>query len=231
MKNKRFRDIRFYEKNNKSVSMLEQIFSDDREFAFLSQRIAQKLYEEEFSLGEADLLYICLNDDFPENQLEIIPDKYINWKIDVNFGVKATKFNALPKEAQIQEIKRIIFKTLNYLKPESNQLFRKIEEEINQFGKFLKFKHISKETTSYKVNVEFQIAINDTQSKAFITYHDKKNNQTQEFEYLLEFFEDIYPLMKDISVKNQQLIINPKKSVRAEIYNQHYQTPIVFKLK
>lgn len=95
----------------------------------------------------------------------------------------------------------------------------------------MKFKHISKETTSYKVNVEFQIAINDTQSKAFITYHDKKNNQTQEFEYLLEFFEDIYPLMKDISVKNQQLIINPKKSVRAEIYNQRYQTPIVFKLK
>ncbi len=47
----------------------------------------------------------------------------------------------------------------------------------------------------------------------------------------LKFFHDIYPLIDKIIFKENQIILIPKKSFGAELYNERYKTPIVMDLK
>lgn len=61
-----------------------------------------------------------------------------------------------------------------------------------------------------------------------IEYLDKKINFRGQTYFDLHFYEDIYPLIDTIAVKDNAIILNPKKSFRADLYNNKYKTPLQF---
>ena len=85
-------------------------------------------------------------------------------------------------------------------------------------------------TNSFKIDIYYQIEAFNSGTKAIIEYKDKKNNFCHSIAYKLEFYEDIYSLVDTINLTNEAIILKPKETFRADIYNKRYKTPITLKL-
>jgi len=46
----------------------------------------------------------------------------------------------------------------------------------------------------------------------------------------MHYFDDVYPLVDGIAIKSGYIILSPKKSYKAELYNKRYNTPIEIKI-
>ena len=134
-------------------------------------------------------------------------------------------------QKQEEQIVALIFKALSCA-ADKNQ-HSKIEEckaALQKYGKFLSITYKKKETTQYEVTASYQIAPEDLDCKLIINYRNKKTHEIQTFSYAIRFYEDAYSLVDKIAIKNNVLEIQPKKSFKANVYNDYYKTPLQFKL-
>ena len=236
MKDKILKDIRYYESDKPNIEGLSmpgslgRIFTPTKETNYIGQRIARKLNELKYSLGACDHVYINLTTVLNEGQIET-SNRNINKAIKyIDFGVNQSKFNALTDEQKndfLQSSTIDIFRTIsndNNLMP-VNETAR----QLLLFGTEMTIHYKTKETQSYHIDIYYQIAPKNSYTKAIVEYQDKKINARYRATFRLQFYDDIYPLVDTITVKDDTIILNPKKSFRADLYNERYKTPIELK--
>ena len=113
---------------------------------------------------------------------------------------------------------------------ENLELVNKTALQISEFKREIEIHYKTKETKSYRIEIYFQIAPINKVSNLKLKYTDKKNNLRFTKNFELEFYSDIYYLIDTISLRNNRIILKPKKSYRAELHNENYKTPIEFEI-
>jgi hypothetical protein len=227
------KDIRYYESDKPNVegqSMpgnLGRIFQPTQDTNYIAQRIARKLNELQYSYGEYDHIYINLTTVLSENEIKLSSrniDKTIKY---IDFGVSQSKYNALTDQQKNAFLKSSTVGILETISHEFNlTLVNEMARQLSQFDTELSIRYKTKETTSYIIEIYYQIAPKDGFTKAIIEYQDKKNNNCYRTNFKLKAWDDIYSLIDTVSIKDNEVILNPKKSFRADLYNERYKTPI-----
>lgn len=239
MENKILKDIRYYESNWPNISgqsapaNLGKIFKLlDVDSVSIGQRIARKLNELNFISGSFDHIYINFTTLLNENEIEIsnrITEKWIQY---INYGLDPIKFNSISIEDKYNSIFENTIKCLNYLYSNNKinlKLIEFVKNEILKYRSEIQIKYKSKITKSYSIDIFYQIKPNNCNSCFTINYTDKQGSKFIN-KIDLEFFDDIYFLIDTISVKDGMIILNPKKSYKAKLYNKRYKVPICIKI-
>jgi hypothetical protein len=237
MSDRILKDIRYYESNSLNMegqSMpgnLGKIFTPTKDTTYIGQRIARKLNELNYSFGECDHIYINLTPILDENKIKI-SSRNIDKKIKyIDFGVDEIKFNKLDDGQKDDFIK---LSTINILQEISNEfnllLINQMARQLFQFETELLINYKNKEISLYKINISYQIKPKNSFTKAVIDYKDKRTNCCRRASFELQFYDDIYSLVDSVVLKNNTIILNPKKSFRADLYNERYKTPIELNL-
>jgi hypothetical protein len=84
-------------------------------------------------------------------------------------------------------------------------------------------KYITKETSQYRIDLNFQIRPNDAKSKLITEYTDKKENKTKQTITDILDYEDLYSLVDKVVIKDGLIIFQPKKSYHAELVAGKYK--------
>ncbi len=225
------KDIRYYESNNIAEQRMPQelgcIFKPTEDTNYIGQRIARKLNELKFSLGGYDHIYINLTTELRENQIQI-SSRNIDPRIKyIDFGVNQLKFNSLTDEKKDEIIKSSTIEILRNISNSDNLIVvNETARLLSEFDTEIKIHYKTKETNSYKIDIYYQIEPKGSFTKAIIKYKDKKTNSCHNGTFRLQFYDDIYSLIDTITLKGNKIILNPKKSFRADLYNERYKTPI-----
>jgi len=231
------KDIRFYESENQNVegqsmpNQLGRLFIPTKDTNYIGQRIARKLNELKFSYGDPDHIYINLTTFLKEDEI-LVSNRNLDKRIKyLDFGINSKVLNSLSDIEKDNFIKSTTFKALRHISNDSNlELINQTEKQIAKFDTEIKIHFKSKETSSFKVDIYYQIEAVNGGTKAIIEYKDKKNNFCSLTNYKLQFYEDIYALIDTISLTENTIILKPKKSFKADIHNERYITPINLKL-
>ncbi|UJF25115.1 hypothetical protein L0B52_02930 [Suttonella sp. R2A3] len=237
MANRVLKDIRLYESEIENISghslpsYLGIILKPTKNLVHITQRIARKLNELNYSFGEQDHIYINLTSLLKENKLHV-SNRNIDRRIQyVDFGIVPEKFNALQDNQKDAFIETKILEILESISNKNSQkLIEQTKFELAKYGRELKIHFKTKETKTYRIDIYYQVAPVNKLDNAIIEYKDKKNASTTTHNFTLEDYEDIYSLVDTIGVKNNKIILNPKKSFRAELTTKRYKTPITFEL-
>ncbi|MGN7810033.1 hypothetical protein [Flavobacterium johnsoniae] len=232
------KDIRYYESNEENIvgkklpGNLGTLFNTKKEPTYIGQRIARKLNELKLVYGEVDHIYINLTTVLNENQI-VISERKIDERIRYfDYGVNAVKFNSLSDHAKNSFIQQLTFKILKHISGDENlKKVNETEELISKFGTEITIFYKTKETTAYKINLFYQIKPNNNPSRIVVEYINKKDSSTKQGYFDINFYEDIYSLVDTISVVGKEIILKPKKSFRANLYSQRYNTPIKFEIE
>lgn len=237
MKTKIIKDIRLYESNKPNISgnslprELGKLMHASITFTYWAIRIARKLNEMQFSLGEADHLYINFTNYGDINEFQISDRKPTSRIQYVDACIDFENFNQQSVEMQENDLVTYIFKALRLVTPENQHLtLSSCETIIKAQGKNTMIHYKTKEINTYKVDITYQIAPDDKTKLMLVKYTNKITNEQQYFQFPVRFYDDIYALVDTIKANKKQLEIFPKKSFRAELYNGYYKTPIVFNL-
>jgi hypothetical protein len=230
------KDIRYYESSTTDKlypSDLGKLFRPTSDTNYIGQRIARKLNELRFSYGEFDHIYINLTPALNENDF-LISLRNIDKRIKyIDYGLWPETYNTLTDNGKNDLLKVITFKVLKHLSTSENLEQKKVEEVEKIMDKVdteIRINYKTKETPNYKVDINYQINPKVASTRAIVTYTDKKINSKCEGFIPLQFYEDIYSLIDTITVKDNNLIFNPKKSFVADISNNRYSTPIILKI-
>jgi hypothetical protein len=231
------KDIRFYESEKQNIggqslpNELGEIFIPTKDTNYIGQRIARKLNELKFTYGEFDHIYINLTTILKEGEI-IVSNRNIDKRIKyIDFGISSENLNSLSDSEKNNFIKSVTFKVLKQISSGSNlEVVNQTEKLIAEFDTEIKIHFKSKETTSFKIDIYYQIETVSGGTKAVIEYKDKKNNICSSVNYKLQFYEDIYTLMDTIGLTDSTIILKPKKSFTADISNERYETPITLKI-
>jgi len=236
MTEKVIKDIRYFESNweNKDYSSIHSyigsIFKVPNDVTAIGQRIARKLNQLNFVSGVYDHLYINFTTCLKEGEMNISQRNVENWLVFIDYGLNTDAVNMLSDPEKSKLIQGLTFKIIKKLfSYDINRLkiIDSVESEIEKFASEMEIVYKTKETKSYKVVLSYQIRPNNSKSCAILEYWGKLQNiyfKKKIFE--LEFFDDIYPLVDTISVKDGYIVFKPKKSYIAEVYNKRYKTPI-----
>jgi len=227
------KDIRYYESDKPNIGGQSipgepgKIFLLTKGGNFVGQRIARKLNELKYSYGAYDHIYINLTTVLDENQIQVSNrdvDKSIKY---IDFGVNQLKFNALTDEKKNAFLKSSTIAILLSISDEPNlALVYEMAKQLSLFDTELKIHYKTKETSSYKIDIYYQIEPKGSFTKAIIEYQDKKTSICYQTNFKLQFYDDIYPLVDTITLKDNKIILKPKKSFRADLHNGRYKTPI-----
>ena len=231
------KDIRFYESEYENIdgkSMpheLGKLFIPTADTNYIGKRIARKLNELKYTYGEFDHIYINLSTAINENNL-VVSNRNIDKRIKYpDIGINSEKINSLSDSDKNNFIKSTTFKLLRHISTDTNlELVNKTERLISEFETEIKIHFKTKETSSYKIDIYYQIAAISGGTQAFIEYKNKKSNACSFGNYKLHFYEDIYTLVDTISLDDDRIILKPKKSFIAGIQNERYKTPIELRL-
>ncbi len=231
------KDVRFYESEKQNIAgqslpnELGEIFIPTKDTNYIGQRIARKLNELKFTYGEFDHIYINLTTILKEGEI-IVSNRNIDKRIKyIDFGISSENLNSLSDSEKNNFIKSVTFKVLKQISSGSNlEVVNQTEKLIAEFDTEIKIHFKSKETTSFKIDIYYQIETVSGGTKAVIEYKDKKNNICSSVNYKLQFYEDIYTLMDTIGLTDSTIILKPKKSFTADISNERYETPITLKI-
>jgi hypothetical protein len=126
MSNRILKDIRYYESDKPNIegqSMpgnLGKLFMPTTDTNYIGQRIARKLNELKYSLGEYDHIYINLTTIVEENQIQVSNrniDKTIKY---IDFGLNQSKFNSLTEQQKDDFIKSSTVDILRNISNEAN---------------------------------------------------------------------------------------------------------------
>jgi hypothetical protein len=228
------RDIRFYELRPENYSgqfdgTLGHVYESTPDIKHIGQRIARKLNELNFVSGIFDHVYVYLSPTLPDNEMKLQETELDERLKSVHYGVKPSVFNSLSESAKDKWAKEAAFKIL-YLLFHSDNLKTKtiseVETLINKYNQEIEIFYKTKETNAYKVDLNYQIKPNGNPSKILLTYLDKKENVKRHGKVDLIHHEDIYSLVDTISVKDNAIILNPKKSNIADLLAEKYKTPL-----
>ncbi len=165
-------------------------------------------------------------DDFKVSKRDV--DKWLKY---IDYGLSTSFFNVMTDSQKSDFIKDATFKALKaiYSFDEENlAIIEKVESLIHRFDTELSIHYKTKETNSYRIDISYQIKPNEGSSKAKVEFNDKKKNFKGAVFFDLRFYEDIYSLVDTITLKENHIILSPKKSFRAEVYNGQYKTPLMF---
>ena len=231
------KDIRFYESQYENIdgqSMpheLGEIFIPTNDTNYIGKRIARKLNELKYTYGEFDHIYINFTKVLNEDTI-VVSNRNIDKRIKyIDFGIDSAKVNSLSEIDKDNFIKSTTFKLLKHISTDKNlELVNETESLISKYDTEIKIHFKMKETSSYKIDIYYQVASVNGGTQAIIEYKDKKNNVCIFGNYKLQFYEDIYTLVDTISLVDDKIILKPKKSFTADIHNERYTTPIELKL-
>ena len=231
------KDIRFYESENQNIegqsmpNELGRLFIPTKDTTYIGQRIARKLNELKFSYGEPDHIYINLTTFLKENEI-VVSNRNLDKRIKyLDFGINSGNLNSLSDIEKNNFIKSTTFKVLIQISNDTNlELVNQTEKLISEFDTEIKIHFKSKETSSFKIDIYYQIEAVNGGTKAIIEYTDKKNDFCSLTNYKLQFYEDIYSLVDTIGLTENTIILKPKKSFTADIHNERYKTPITLRL-
>jgi hypothetical protein len=237
MKIRIFKDIRYYESDNPNIEGqrmpqdLGKLFYPTKDINYIGQRIARKLNELQYSFGEIDHIYINLTTVLQENQVQISNrniDKRIKY---IDFGANPIKFNSLTDDKKNEFVKFSTIEILRNISDENNLSFvNETAKQLSEFDTEIKIHYKTKETNLYRIDIYYQIKPKGSFTKAIVEYKNKTTNTCHCGFFELQFYDDIYPLVDTITLKGNKIVLNPKKSFRADIYNKRYKTPIALKI-
>lgn len=239
MDNRVIKDIRHYElKPNEYVGdydgILGNVYKSSFEIKCIGQRIARKLNELEFITSDFDHLYIYLTSKLDNG---VIVEREFEYEKRVkcfDFGQNRDEFNKMTDNDREKRINEMTFRVLNWKfgQDRNNKaLIDLVEKLIEKEGRAIVINYKDKETKDYKLNVGFQIAPTDKKSKIVIDYLPKKDHRKLRTTVDLNHYEDIYYLVDKISNDGQQIILRPKKTMRAEFATEKYSTPLTINIK
>jgi len=229
------KDIRYYESNttnsdgNSMPHDLGQLFQPTIDTNYIGQRIARKLHELKFCYGEFDHIYINLTTTLNENDLVISNRNSDNRIKYIDFGLSPTSYNSLSDIDKNHLLKSITFKVLKHISLADHLNMKRVSQVellIAKLDTEIRINYKTKETSKYKIEISYQINPISSSTRAIVEYLDKKDNSKRQGYIPLQFYEDIYPLIDTIILKEDILVFNPKKSFRADLYNNRYKTPI-----
>ena len=231
------KDIRIYESDienisgNSHPSDLGKIIKSTMNANFIASRIARKLNELKYSFGEPDHIYINLTTCLDENTIKVSNRKTEKWMKYIDFGILPDYFNSLKDEKKDDFIEKTILTIFKSISTKDNlELVNQVSEQLSKFGREMKILYKTKETKSYCVNIYYQIAPINKLSNIYLEYTDKKKDIKIVKKFDLKLYGDIYSLVDNISVKENKIVLKPKKSFSAEITIKDYKTPIEFEI-
>ncbi len=104
------------------------------------------------------------------------------------------------------------------------------EQEILKYGTETLIRYKTKETKAYKIEIFYQVYPKKGGRDTTILHY--KDISGTEFTQNIDVFsyDDLYELIDTITVKDDNIVFTPKKSLRAEIICERYKTPIVIKI-
>jgi hypothetical protein len=226
------KDIRYYESNSIDKlypDFLGAVFHPTTDTNYIGQRIARKLNEFKYSYEEFDHIYIILTTNLNENEL-LISERNLDKRIKcIYYGFPSKSYNALTDNDKNYLLKAITFKVLKHISASENSEQKKVEEVeaiINRFDTEIRINYKTKETNNYKIDINYQINPASASTRAIVTYIDKKSNSKCEGFIPLQLYEDIYYLIDTVTVNDDTLIFNPKKSYIADLCSKKYSAPI-----
>ena len=231
MENRILREIRYYELrpsgyNGKFDGSLGNVFKNSTDTKYIGQRIARKLNELGFISGQFDHIYIYFSTGLKDNEIaenDIHLDKRI--KI-INYGINPFTFNNSDEQEKNRTIKAITFNVLQWCFKNDELKNKQIWDVINQINEHdrqLKIHFVAKETTSYYIDLSYQIRPINDKSNLIIHYTDKKDNISLAGELEIFDYEDLYSLVDKISILDNVITFQPKKSVNTELILRKYK--------
>lgn len=232
------RDIRFYELRPDNFSgqfdgTLGNVYKCTTDTKQIGQRIARKLNELSFVSGIFDHVYIYLSPILLDNEMKIQETELDERIKSVHYGIKASVFNSLSESEKDKWIKETAFKVLFLLfKTDSirTKTISEVEATINKYNSEIEIFFKTKETSAYKVELGYQITPGGNPSRITIKYLDKKENIKKHGSIDLLHYEDIYSLVDSITVNDNTIVLNPKKSVVAALLCEKYKTPLTLEI-
>lgn len=228
------RDIRFYELRPEKYSgqfdgTMGHVYKNTQDTKHIGQRIARKLNELNFVSGIFDHVYIYLSPTLPDNEMKIQETELDVRLKSIHYGIKPSVFNSLTESDKDIWAKETAFKVLYLLfLPDSTKTKKisDIETLIDKYNQEIEIFYKTKETKAYKIELNYQIKPNGFSSRILITYIDKIRNVKKYGKIDLINHEDIYSLVDTISVKDNAIILNSKKSYIAELLAEKHKTPL-----
>lgn len=159
---KTLKEIHTYERHEKNTSDSWQIFHFEGDthpsWVFDEQRIASKLAESDFSIGEEDHLYVILNPNIIENSIEFSKLDFDKRTLYADFGVNPKHFNDLSQEKKDFFIRNVIFSVLKAKSTSETHFFlEETQQKIEKYGKNIDILYKTKETSQYSIRIFFQI--------------------------------------------------------------------------
>lgn len=197
-----------------------------RSFGAIGDRFACKLRELEFKFPGFDHLYVILTPSLPDGTAEpsmLNADGRIRF---VDVGCSPEMWRALTDESKHDHLVDL---TVAAMLPysEDHDTLDAVARELKKWRSQLEIAVKTKETSSYRVDVTFQIRPLQEQSIAFVSYFDKSSGQRGRT-VLAKLFsaDDVFSLCGSIVVKQRTITITPRSSFRATLLTKKYKVPM-----
>jgi hypothetical protein len=228
------KDIRYYELKpedyqGKFDGILGNVYQNTPDSIYIGQRIARKLNELGFISGEFDHIYLNLSPRLQDGEI-IESNVFLDKKIrHFNCGIKPFDFNNLTDEEKDLKIKSLTFQVLHLIYKNDDlkiQTINDVKDLIDKYGNRLIIKYKTKETSNYRIDLSFQIQPDNDKSKLIIEYTNKKDNNILNGTLDILDYEDLYSLVDNVSLKEDFVIFQPKKSYHAELVAKRYDKPL-----
>ncbi len=234
MKSRIIRDIRYYEEKPKDYSgtydgSFGNVYKGTLDTVFIGKRIARKLNELELVSGSFDHLYIYLSTEMKAGAVELSNQFSDDGIVSFKYGLNQECFNHLTESEKDEKITEVTFEVLRFANTKDSNKLKVIEcsmELLRENGRDLLIHYKTKETKSYKVDVSYQIMSEDGYSKILVDYSDKRTNSQNNTWVRLHRHEDIYSLVKKITVKDNSVILHPGTSYYDSLVIKNYEVPI-----
>lgn len=243
-KSKLILDIRYFESDVPNVDgtrprQLGRLF--DLPVGQIGDRVARKLREFEFTTGGAfDHLYINFSTAVPESRIayaerSMRASPRIRY---LDFGADPKAVNRLSQRKKEAWVIAATFDAVTYVAgKDAKQLERiqRIRDLMEEYGDDMPIVHKTKETKTYSVEIYYRIATfgkKDGQGKkipstVWVEYNDRRSGECRRgWVANLKFYEDIFFLASSIAVKSGQIILKPRTSFKARLYNKRYSVPL-----
>jgi hypothetical protein len=243
MKNNIIKDIRYYfsDQPNENGNSLPSGEYFNRiigaKYSKYGTIISRKLNELEFVSGEYDHIYINYSICIEENKIIVSTRKPEKWIQYIDYGIKLNNLEKLNDKEKINFLINTTFMSLFELYKNNNEkmvILNNVKQQAEKEGDLLKIKYKTKETKKWSINIFYQICPNGiNETKCIIEYKDCNNKGfTKEINF--KFYEYVYAIMDNITVKDGYIIISPKKSFKASSYINdlgNYEIPIKIKIE
>jgi hypothetical protein len=234
MNDRIIKDIRYYELKpdnyqGKFDGILGNIYQNSPDTKYIGQRIARKLNELGFISGEFDHIYLNLSTHLKDGEIiesDIFLDKQIR---HFNYGIKPIDFNKLTDYEKDLKIKNATFQVLQLIYKNDDlkiQSINDVNNLIDKYGKQLIIKYKTKETSNNRIDLSFQIRPHNDKSLLIIDYFNKKDNNIMQGILDILDYEDLYSLVDNVTLKDDFIVFQPKKSYHAELVAKRYSNPL-----